>query len=369
MKTAFVLFVSVLLLFSLGLIMVFNTTSAEVIDKVDGIHSHFSALKQGGFAILGMGCAALIYYFDYKRLLRYSPYLFLLLNLFLVLVFVPKVGMHINGAHRWINVFGISLQPSEFAKLLLPIYYIHVFFQKRGAFTCKEFYLWQIPFMIPIFLIINEPDNGTAAILLATMVTLYFLTKIRWIYWMVPILIVLGAGVFLATSMQHVSDRIYIYLHPEEDLLGKGHQPYQAKIATGSGGVMGKGLGNSLQKLNYLPEARSDYIAAIYAEEMGFMGILFLVTLYMTIASLGFRIAAQAKDPEGFFLATIFTFIISLQAFLNLGIVSGILPSKGTNLPFFSQGGSSLLANMMMVAVLINIHIKGKQRCLEKASQ
>lgn len=361
MKTAFALFLTVLLLFSLGLVMVFNTTSAELIDRTDGLSTHFSALKQVGFAFFGVISAACVYYFDYKRLLRYSPYLFLLLNVFLLLTFVPKVGMHINGAHRWINCFGVSLQPSEFAKFLLPIYYLHVFFKHNGNFSFKQFYLWQIPFMIPIFLIIIEPDNGTAAILLATMITLYFLTKIRSVYWVVPILIVLVAGVFLAKSMQHVSDRIYVYLHPEADLLGKGHQPYQAKIATGSGGALGKGLGNSLQKLNYLPEARSDYIAAIYAEEMGFIGILFLVTLYMTIACLGFQIARRARDLEGFYLGTIYTFIISLQAFINLGIVSGILPSKGTNLPFFSQGGSSLLANMMMIAVLLNIHHKGKK--------
>jgi len=343
--------------------MVFNTTSAEIIDRIDGINSHISAMKQVGFALLGVGFSYLVYKFDYSNLLKYSPYLFVILNIFLVLVFVPKIGMQINGAHRWINFFGVSIQPSEFVKFLLPIYYLHVFFQKKGSFTLKDFYLWQIPFMIPIFLIINEPDNGTAAILLVTMVTLYFLTKIRWIYWMVPIFLALSAGVVLAMNMPHVSDRIHVYLHPESDLLGKGHQPYQAKIAAGSGGVFGKGLGDSLQKLNYLPEARSDYIAAIYAEEFGFVGILFLITLYMVIASLGFRIASRANDLEGYFLGTIFTFIIALQAFLNLGIVSGILPSKGTNLPFFSQGGSSLLANIMMIAVLINIHAKAKGIC------
>jgi cell division protein FtsW len=155
--------------------------------------------------------------------------------------------------------------------------------------------------------------------------------------------------------MHHVADRIKVYMNPEYDLKGKGHQPYQAKIAAGSGGLLGKGLGESLQKLEYLPEARSDYIAAIFAEESGFVGMTGLILLYMTIGFCGFSIAQRAKDADGFYVAAIFTFLICFQAFLNLGVVSGLLPSKGTNLPFFSQGGSSLLANMMALCVLLNV--------------
>jgi cell division protein FtsW len=155
--------------------------------------------------------------------------------------------------------------------------------------------------------------------------------------------------------MPHVSSRIQIYLHPELDLQGKGHQPHQAKIAAGSGGFLGKGLGESMQKLDYLPEARSDYIAAIFAEEFGFVGMAGLIFIYMLIAYIGFKIASQALDIQAFYLVAIFTFLICFQAFLNLGVVSGLLPSKGTNLPFFSQGGSSLLANFIMVCVILNV--------------
>ncbi len=162
--------------------------------------------------------------------------------------------------------------------------------------------------------------------------------------------------------MPHVSDRIKVYMNPEYDLKGKGHQPYQAKIAAGSGKLLGRGLGESLQKLEYLPEARSDYIAAIFAEETGFIGMMGLILLYMGIGFCGFCIAQRALDNDGFYIATIFTFLICFQAFLNLGIVSGLLPSKGTNLPFFSQGGSSLLANMMAVSVLLNIAKQSKRR-------
>jgi len=146
-----------------------------------------------------------------------------------------------------------------------------------------------------------------------------------------------------------------VYLHPELDLKGKGHQPHQAKIAAGSGKLFGRGLGESLQKLNYLPEARSDYIAAIYAEESGFLGVLGLIIMYLSFTFSGVAIAMRARDAGGFFLASILTFSISIQAFLNLGIVSGLLPSKGTTLPFFSQGGSSLLINLIAFFLLLDI--------------
>ena len=204
-------------------------------------------------------------------------------------------------------------------------------------------------------LILIEPDNGTVAIILSSLLVLFLLTKIRLLYWGLPLLVLSVIGSIVAFQMPHVHDRIQIYLHPELDLQGKGHQPYQAKIAAGSGGVWGRGLGESLQKLNYLPHARSDYIAAIFAEEFGFIGILVLVVLYMAIGYLGFSIAMKSHNLAAFYTVSILTFLICFQAFLNLGVVSGLLPSKGVNLPFFSQGGSSLLANFMVVCIILNI--------------
>jgi len=170
-------------------------------------------------------------------------------------------------------------------------------------------------------------------------------------------------GGAVAYNMPHVHNRIQVYLHPELDLRGKGHQPHQAKIAAGSGKLLGRGLGESLQKFNYLPEARSDYIAAIYAEEMGFIGVLALIALYITMTACGLYIAIQSKEKGAFLLAATLTFLISIQAFLNLGIVSGLLPSKGMTLPFFSQGGSSLMVNLVVFFILLDI--SRKQLCLK----
>ena len=255
----------------------------------------------------------------------------------------------------------LSFQPSEFMKIAAPLYFIHLLL-KEETMTWKRFYLIVLRLAIPLFLILIEPDNGTVAIIIMTLIALFFLCRIKWVYWLLPFLFLVGMGGTVAMQMPHVKHRIQTYLHPESDLLGKGHQPYQAKIAAGSGELFGRGVGESLQKLNYLPEARSDYIAAIYAEELGFIGVLFLVILYLFIAYSGFHIAMRAATKQGFYTASVITFLITFQAFLNLGVVSGLLPSKGTNLPFFSQGGSSLLANCIAVALIMSAHKKKESK-------
>jgi cell division protein FtsW len=272
-----------------------------------------------------------------------------------VCVFIPGLGQNINGAHRWLGVGGYSFQPSEFVKFFIPMYYIQAISYLPQPISLNNFLKILGKIAIPMGLILIEPDNGTVAIIMATLFTLFILTKTKWVYWGLPLLLLTLTGGLVASQMPHVGTRIQIYLHPELDLQGKGHQPHQAKIAAGSGGFLGKGLGESMQKLDYLPEARSDYIAAIFAEEFGFVGMAGLIFIYMLIAYIGFKIASQALDIQAFYLVAIFTFLICFQAFLNLGVVSGLLPSKGTNLPFFSQGGSSLLANFIMVCVILNV--------------
>ena len=278
-----------------------------------------------------------------------------------MLVFIPGIGLQINGAHRWINVFGNSFQPSEFVKVLIPAYYIHKVTTSQKPITLKYFLQLMGVLCIPLALILVEPDNGTVAIILATMLALFVLTRLRWIYWALPLVVLVGTGALVASQMSHVPDRIRIYLHPELDLQGKGHQPHQAKIAAGSGKFLGKGFGESVQKLNYLPEARSDYIAAIFAEEFGFAGMIGLISVYLVIAFIGYSMALSCPDLQGFYLVSVLIFLLCFQAFLNLGVVSGLLPSKGTNLPFFSQGGSSLLVNFIALSLIFNINKQSMQ--------
>ena len=335
--------------------MVFNITAAEVLDRLLDRDTHHALLKQIIYAGMGILGAWGVWIFGYEVILKLSGFFLSFFTVLLILVFMPGIGQQLNGAHRWLSIFGHSFQPSEFVKYLIPIYYIHSVTSREKPMKMKEFIILLATLAIPISLILIEPDNGTVAIIFSALVVLFILTRVRWLYWGLPLLILVCAGVVVASRMPHVSDRIRIYLHPELDLRGKGHQPYQAKIAAGSGGLTGKGLGESLQKLDYLPEARSDYIAAIFAEEFGFLGIVCLILVYMSLGFVGFLIAIKARERAGALLVAILTYLLCFQAFLNLGVVSGLLPSKGTNLPFFSQGGSSLLANFMVVSIILNV--------------
>lgn len=293
------------------------------------------------------------------KIISLSPYLLLGFTLALVLVLVPGVGREVNGSRRWLNLAGFSFQPSEIVKYLVPacfIYYLQKLHEKQVSF--KQFIKWVGVLAIPIGLILIEPNNGTAGVVCLALGVIFFLSRIPFRYWAWPVLGCVLAGGAFASQLPYVSARLKVYMNPESDLKGRGHQPYQAKIATGSGQIFGKGPGNSLQKLSYLPEAQNDYIAAIYAEEFGFIGVLGLILLYMIFGCLGFVIAIHACDKEGFYLAGVITFLICFQAFLNLGVVSGLLPSTGLNLPLFSQGGSSLMANILGIGLLASIQKK-----------
>lgn len=359
-KSVLILIVCSLIIFSVGLVMVFNTTSAEVLNKSLDISTNFALIKQVIYGIIGIILGLMIWYIGYNKIIQFSPVFLFGCIILLFLVFVPKIGQTLNGARRWIGIGGLTLQPSEFTKFIIPIYFIYSVTKDKNPLNLKSFLKIIAIFSLPICLILIEPDTGTTAIILGTLVVLFFLTKVRFVYWALPLLFLIISGSIVAYNMPHVKDRIRIYLHPELDLKGKGHQPYQAKIAVGSGKVFGRGLGESLQKLDYLPEARSDYIAAIYAEETGFFGIAIMIALYMCISYAGFSIAIKAKDIKGFYLAGILTFLITFQAFLNLGVVSGLLPSKGVTLPFFSQGGTSLLVNIMAIFMLLSVAKKNK---------
>lgn len=359
-KTSLALIVSISLLFCLGLLMVFNTTAAEVIDRSLNMSTHAALGKQALYGAVGVAAGMCVYRIGYINILKWSGPLLVLVSILLVAVFIPSVGQTINGARRWIGIAGITFQPSEAAKILLPLWFIQWMVKQRELTELKPFLKALAVLAIPLLLIFVEPDNGTTVIIFLSLAVLFLLARIKWTYWALPLLVFACVGITAALNMPHVPNRIQIYLHPELDLKGKGHQPYQAKIAAGSGQWTGRGLGESLQKLNYLPEARSDYIAAIYAEECGFIGILGLIALYMVITCSGFLIAMRASTREAFLLASILTFLISIQAFLNLGIVSGLLPSKGMTLPFFSQGGSSLIMNMIAFFLLLDIRRRAK---------
>ncbi|WP_100934353.1 putative lipid II flippase FtsW [Candidatus Chlamydia corallus] len=344
-------------IFSLGLIMVFDTSSAEVLDRSLECSTHKALVRQVTYLILGLGLSSLLYMMEWRDFLKISPVLLAGATLALVCVFIPGVGICRNGAKRWLGFGQLTIQPSEFVKYLVPIVAVQFLtFSSLYQKQLKMFLKLTAVLFIPILLIAIEPDNGSAAVISASLIPVFIMTAVRLRYWLLPLVCITITGGALAYRMPYVRYRLNVYLHPELDIKGRGHQPYQAKIAAGSGKLIGKGPGASLQKLTYLPEAQNDYIAAIYAEEFGFVGILLLILLYMCFVYGGYAIAIKVSSLEGASLAIVITLIISMQAFINLGVVSGLLPSKGVNLPFFSQGGSSLIANMCGVTLLLKVY-------------
>jgi cell division protein FtsW len=355
-------------IFVMGLVMIFNTTSAEVLDHALTRSTHQALFKQLTYAFIGLLLAGGVWQIGYRRLIAWSPYLVAFFTFLLVLTLIPGVGREVNGSRRWIGLAGFSFQPSEFVKYIVPAYFIHRLLPlDPSELAFKDFLKIMSLLAVPILLILVEPNNGTAGVIGLTVVVVCVLSRIRFKYWALPLSLLLMIGALSAYHLPYVSARLKVYLHPELDLKGKGHQPYQAKIAAGSGQLWGRGPGNSLQKLSYLPEAQNDYIAAIYAEEFGFMGILSLISLYMLVGYVGFYIAHMTRDREGFYLATVITFLICFQAFMNLGVVSGLLPSTGLNLPFFSQGGTSLMANIMGLGLLLDIARDKEKTCQSNA--
>jgi cell division protein FtsW len=349
------------IIFVLGLLMIFSTTSAEVLDHALNKSTHQALIRQIFYGLGGVVLAYGAWRLGYDTLLEWSPCLLCFFTLMLVLVLVPGVGKEINGSKRWLNVFGFSFQPSEFVKYLILAFFIQRFIPLQNSQVELRAFLKLVGLVgVPMSLIMIEPNNGTTMVIGATLLIVFLLTQVPLRFWGIPLACFLCIGILFASQLPYVSARLDSYVHPETDLKGKGHQPYQAKIAAGSGRFLGRGPGNSLQKLSYLPEAQNDYIAAIYAEEWGFVGILSLIIFYLLLALSGFAIAFNAPDKSGLYLGGAITILISLQAFLNMGVVSGLLPSTGLNLPLFSQGGSSLMANTIGLGVLLSIGKKGR---------
>ena len=357
------LLIAVIILYVLGLVMIFNTSSAEAIDLALYGNTHNALLKQIFYSAFGVGTAIVFYRLGYKRLLELSPIALIGLTIMLAAVFVPGIGMKVNGARRWISFAKISLQPSEFVKFVGPMYLIYRLLKVEGPISFQAFLRLLGLLAIPMGLILLEPNNGTAAVFGCVLAVCCFLANVPWRFWLVPLVCLALLGTIFALQLPYVTRRLEVYLHPELDLKGKGHQPHQAKIAAGSGGVWGKGPGQSLQKLSYLPEAQNDYIAAIFAEEYGFMGMLLMIATYCWLGLCAFGIALRAPDQAGMYMASVVAFLFTFQAFLNLGVVSGIFPSTGLNLPFFSQGGSSLIANIASLGLLMNIEKERLKLC------
>ncbi len=352
------LIVSTLLLVAIGVVMVWSTSYIFAMKRYGD--EYFFVKKHLTFAVGGIILfiiAARIPYTMYRKMVY--PIL-LLAAAFLVCIYVPKLGFTAGGARRWIRLGPVAFQPSEPAKLAVIVFLAYSLAAK--ADKIKTFSIGFLPnVLIPgviIGLILLEPDLGTAVTLALIVGLMVFIGGVRFRY-----LLALGAAALpliyvVIHNFSYMMNRITVFLDPWKDPEGKGFQMVQSFLAVGSGGIHGVGLGEGKQKLFYLPEAHTDFIFSVIGEELGLIGIGFVIFFYLVFLYCGVKIALKARDLYGAYLALGLTFMVVLQAAVNMAVVLGLLPPKGLPLPFISYGGTSLAVNLIAVGIMLNICIK-----------
>jgi len=344
-------------LLALGLVMLYSS-SMVMVDK--HTHSEIGAhmlQMQLLWCVLGFIACVFLASLDYEVLKKFALPVFVGSLFLAALVFVPHLGINLNGAHRWIRLPGATFQPSEIVKIALI-----VMLAWYGDYSQRKMNTFKRGIIIPGFiiavalgLIFIEPDRGTTILLAAVSGTMLMIAGVRWLHVIPPVLGAAAALVFSLTHDSMRSGRINAWLHPEAHANGVALQAEQAKIAIGSGGLTGLGLGDGMQKHGFLPEIQSDFIFANIGEELGLVATLLVVLAFLVITICGLFIALRARDQFGCLLAVGITSLISYQAIINIGVVTSLLPNKGLALPFISAGGSSLLAMMMGVGILLSV--------------
>ncbi len=351
-----VLVFCVFALLALGMVMLYSS-SIESLDRHQvAIGAHYLVM-QLIWCVIGLALCAGAVMLD-GRLLKKSAWPLLAFSLvLLVLVVVPHIGKRVNGASRWFSFHGISVQPSEFAKiaLILALAWYGEHFQ-RQMHTLKKGVLYPGLFIgVTLGLIFVEPDVGNALLLASVSCVMLLIAGIKLKYFLPPVIIgVIAISAFIYHNPMR-SERVYSWLHLEETKRDKGLQAYQAQLALGAGNWTGLGLGNGRQKLGWVPEHHTDFILAIIGEELGLVATLLICAAFVAIIGCGVFIAARARDTFSTLLASGLTFLIGLQAMINIGVVTNALPNKGLPLPFISYGGSNLLAMLICVGLLLNV--------------
>jgi cell division protein FtsW len=351
MKVAVTMLVScVAALLALGMVMLYSSSMAQV-------GTHYLVKQLVGCAI-GIVLCLMATALDYRRLKKFAWPLFALAVVLLVLVFLPHIGIRRNGASRWLGYGKTSLfQPSEFAKLALIIvlaWYCE-WFQRQMPTLKRGMVIPGLFIGLVLGLVFKEPDVGNMLLMATVSGVLLLIGGIRLRYFLPPVIVgALAVGLFIYHNPMR-SDRIYSWLHLEETKQAKGVQAYQAMVALGSGGITGKGLGDGRQKLGFVPEHHTDFIFSIIGEELGLIATLLVIAAFVVIVFCGIYIAMNAADTFGLLLGSGITFLIGLQAFINIGVVTSALPNKGLPLPFISYGGSNLLIALVSVGLLLSI--------------
>jgi len=352
-----VLFATVVLLTGLGLVMVYSASAAIARSRGHAVNPFL--VKQAAAALVGFVGMAIAMHVDYRRF-KEPRVVYTLLGGVLALLVAVLFAPELNSTRRWFFVGGLSIQPSELAKLALIPFLAYQIERKLDRVNSRELLLPAAAVTgLLAGLIVLQPDLGTAALLIATAATLLFLAGLSWRFVAVGLAVAAPVFWFLVISVPYRRARIFAFLEPERDPLGSGFQALQSLIAVGSGGVLGLGPGDSVQKLYFLPYPHSDFVFAIVAEELGMIGAAAVLGLFAVLAWRGLRAGWRAPDPFGRFLGWGFVAVLVLQALINVSVAIALFPTKGIPLPFISYGGSSLVVSLTACGALLNVSQHG----------
>jgi cell division protein FtsW len=359
----------VVVLLALGLVMVY---SASVAMPDNPKFARYAATHFLGRHLMSIGislvAAVVVVQIPVQLWERWAPWLFATTLIGLVLVLIPHVGREVNGARRWIPLGVMNFQPSELAKLAIALYAANYMVRKMEV--KENFFRAVMPMAVSVavvgMLLLAEPDMGAFLVIAAIAMGILFLGGVNGRMFLLITAVLVGAFVLMVTFSEWRRERIFAYLNPwdEKYTLGKAYQLSHSLIAFGRGEIFGQGLGSSVEKLHYLPEAHTDFLLAVIGEELGFVGVACVIFAFFWLSRRVFHIGRQAVALDRVF-AGLFAQGIGIwmggQAFINMGVNLGVLPTKGLTLPLMSYGGSAILMNMVALAIVLRIDIENRQ--------
>ena len=358
---------SSLILLVLGMVMVYSASIAIAEGgRFTGNHPAYFLVRHGVFLAVGLIAAGIVFQVPMTTWQHYAPWLFVAGFVMLALVLIPGVGRDVNGARRWLSLGVVNLQPSELMKLFAVLYAADYTVRKMAHMhDLKKAFLPLAGAMVAVgVLLLKEPDFGAFVVIISVAIGILFLGGMRARLFAVLIVLLVAAFAVLIVVSPYRRDRIFGFMDPWSDAYGRGYQLSHALIAFGRGEVFGVGLGASVEKLFYLPEAHTDFLLAVIAEELGFAGVLLVVFLFGLLIQRAFVIGRQAVALDRLYSALVAQGIgiwIGIQGFINMGVNMGLLPTKGLTLPLMSFGGSGIVSNCVALAILLRVDWENRQ--------
>ncbi len=354
------LFVVLVLLF-MGLIALSSASSYYALTEFND--SSYYIVRQIAFAVVGIIGMLVISKIDYKKYLKFGYLIYGVGILLMLMVFVPGIGGTVNGANRWLNLGFMRFQPSEIMKLCLIIGLSTYIEKNQAKMKTIKGYLVPASMLGLVCIIMYFQDHMSGMIVMLVLgATIIFINgiKIKTRYLVIGILAVVAIAAIFLLSDSYGLERVTSFMNPEADTTGSNWQPIQSLYAIGTGGLFGRGLGQSRQKYLWLPEAQNDFIFSVYAEEFGFVGCIVVLALYGFFVTRGLIIAMKSKNKYGTLIAGSIITMFAFQVIVNIAVVTVSMPTTGMPLPFFSAGGTSLLINLAAVGLVLNISRQGK---------